>query len=381
MKFLKILVFPVLLLAGCSQNQEEILNIISVTGEHWVPDKREGIFDVSFKKLNGGIYLLQGETDILEAKNEVLEKLTAAGYQVQDSIKLLPNDVPFQWGLASLSVVSLRSEPDHDQELSNQALMGTPVKILKSKDGWLYIQTPDKYLAWGEEGSITPMDEKMLASWRNSKRVIVTSTQDYILDSIGNRRISDVVAGCILQKNSENNKVISVTMPDGRKGLLPRESVLDFDDWSENAVIDSALLTETAFAMIGFPYLWGANSTKALDCSGFTKTIYYLNGVILARDASLQALHGEKIPTEGGYKNYQAGDLLFFGRPGHITHVAMYIGNSEYIHSAGHVQINSLEKTHEKYSDYRATSLQSSSRIIGSVGDDGIISVKDHPWY
>lgn len=377
--YLKIILLSLLLVAGCSQEQDEVQIIISETGEQWVPDEREGVFDVTSKKIKSRTYILTGETDNLNAREELVSQLSNKGFQVWDSIRILPYDLPYHWGLVTLSVASLRTEPSHSAEMSNQALLGTPVKILKQNDDWFYIQTPDRYLAWCEKGALVSLNDHELELWKNSQRVIVTKTQDYITEPTGNRRVCDVVAGCILEKISEDNGNITISLPDNRIGVLSKESVLDFNDWLSRPLPDSAKLVETALSMLGTPYLWGANSTKTLDCSGFTKLIYFLNGVILARDASLQALDGRVI--ESGYKAYKTGDLLFFGKPGHITHVAMYIGNAEYIHAAGRVKINSLDATSQIYNEYRANSFQKACRIIDSELANGIIPVKDHPWY
>ena len=63
---------------------------------------------------------------------------------------------------------------------------------------------------------------------------------------------------------------------------------------------------------------------EAVDCSGFTKSVYYLNGIILARDASQQCYTGEDVDitkyvndslyTMDALQNLKKGDLVFFGR-------------------------------------------------------------------
>ena len=53
---------------------------------------------------------------------------------------------------------------------------------------------------------------------------------------------------------------------------------------------------------------------KAVDCSGFSQSVYYLNGIILLRDASLQALHGMNVDISQGYGQLKPGDLLFSGQ-------------------------------------------------------------------
>jgi gamma-D-glutamyl-L-lysine dipeptidyl-peptidase len=71
-----------------------------------------------------------------------------------------------------------------------------------------------------------------------------------------------------------------------------------------------------------------------MDCSGFTKMVYFMHGIILARDASLQVRHGQPVNPGDSFENLQPGDLLFFGRkaneeqPERITHVAISKGKN-----------------------------------------------------
>jgi cell wall-associated NlpC family hydrolase len=133
--------------------------------------------------------------------------------------------------------------------------------------------------------------------------------------------------------------------------------------------------------------MWGGTSIKAMDCSGFTKTAFYLNGVILERDASQQAKTGEDVDISEGFDNLQKGDLLFFGskatqeRGERITHVGIYMGNGEFIHSATSVRINSLIP--DAYNYYEgSTRLVRANRLITKIDNDpGIVSINNHPWY
>jgi len=125
---------------------------------------------------------------------------------------------------------------------------------------------------------------------------------------------------------------------------------------------------------------------KGVDCSGFTRTLYFSGGIILGRDASLQFLHGDSVAVTETFEFLKPGDLIFFGHLNdrgekRITHVGMYIGDTEVIHSSGMVRINSLDPSRSNYSSYLKETLMGARRIIGAEDIKGTQWVKNHPWY
>lgn len=81
---------------------------------------------------------------------------------------------------------------------------------------------------------------------------------------------------------------------------------------------------------IGTPYVSGGNSlTKGVDCSGFTQQVYKNFGVSLQRTSRSQyASNGYAVSKS----NLKPGDLVFYGYSS-VSHVAIYVGNGQIIHS------------------------------------------------
>ncbi|MCX7611047.1 MAG: C40 family peptidase, partial [Ignavibacterium sp.] len=194
-------------------------------------------------------------------------------------------------------------------------------------------------------------------------------------------------AGNLLKLLSVEKDFYKVEFPDKRTAYIHKSEAERFNQWYQSLKPTGESILQTAYRFMGVPYLWGGTSVKGMDCSGFTKTVYFLNGIILPRDASQQVYTGELINTENGWKNLQAGDLLFFGtkatenRKERITHVAIYIGDGDFIHAAGRVKINSFNQSKPYYSDYRKSGFIRAKRILTSIGKNGIERIMENDFY
>jgi cell wall-associated NlpC family hydrolase len=268
----------------------------------------------------------------------------------------------------------------------SQAILGTPVMILKYGNYWSLIQTPDRYIAWTETSAVKSLTVQEFNEWKGASKVIFLENCSWIYDAPDAKHsIGDLVLGSVLVKIKESGAYTNVKYPDGREGFISSKTLADFESWKNKAVCTEESICRVAETFLGLPYLWGGSSSKAVDCSGFIQSVFFRNGMIMSRDASLQAEHGISIDPSGDYANYRRGDLLFFGTRTdsglRITHVAIYKGDSEYIHSAGRVKINSLDSARVNYSDFRRSSLLAVRRIAGFDGDDGAVPVAEHSWY
>lgn len=171
-----------------------------------------------------------------------------------------------------------------------------------------------------------------------------------------------------------------------RQGFVKSEDLQNFKLWQSDTTASAEKVIADAKNFIGIPYLWGGTSSKGVDCSGFTKTVFYMNRIILPRDASQQVNAGELVNTDSNFDNLQPGDLLFFGKKKSenqnekITHVAIYLGDGKYIHSSGRVRYNSLFKDSDIFNEYRFNSFVKAKRILGNF-DKGENLVKNNSFY
>ncbi|MFA3781804.1 NlpC/P60 family protein [Melioribacteraceae bacterium 4301-Me] len=373
------------------ENKMSLINdIIKKVKSTYAPDKRTAVFEITATD-SGGVYVLSGETNLTEAKNELIDNLNKLNISFEDKINLLPSKLLGEntYGIINLSVANIRTAPSHSAELATQALLGTPVKILKKDDGFYLVQTPDYYISWIDDGGLILMNKKEINEWIEQPKIIFTSEFGFAYKepNVNSEHVSDLVAGNILINLGEKDDFYYVEFPDHRTAYIEKEKCFPLDDWLSKAEPTEANIISTAKRFLGIPYLWGGTSAKGMDCSGFTKTVYFLNGVVLQRDASQQVNTGTLVDTENGFENLRPGDLLFFGekekgdKKEKVTHVAIYIGNYEYIHASGRVMINSFEKDSANFSSYRLNHFIRAKRIINSLDKNGVITVKNNKFY
>lgn len=370
----------------------ETKKIITEITEKYAPDKRVAIFDVDITKNEQGKIVISGETNIAEAKDELVKKLKERFPDAVDEFKILPLDEleGNVYGIVNLSVCNIRSKPHHWSELATQALLGTTLKVYKSieRNSYFLVQTPDNYISWLDDDGLVLANEKEVKEWQQALKIIYTKHYGFTYSEAdaGSQHVSDIVMGDMLKFLGEENDFYKVEYPDKRVAYIEKEKGMPYDKWLQSLNPTPENIVKTAKTLMGLPYLWGGTSTKAVDCSGFTKVVYFMNGIILERDASLQTHTGELVDTENGFDNLQAGDLLFFGKKAtadekeKVTHVGIYIGDMEYIHASGRVKINSFDKTRDNYSEYRYNSFIRARRILTSIDKNGIVSVKKHTF-
>ncbi len=349
------------------------------------PDGRSKTFEVKLEK-EGDAYVLRGATTEQVAKDSLLQALKSANLQAADSIKMLPDAKLGAeiYGVTTQSVVNFRTSGKYSAESATQAMMGTPVKVLEKKGGWTRAITPEGYISWVTSGSIEYMDEAEFNRYMEAKKVVVTDKYVTLYEEPNEKSlmVSDAVWGNILLDLGNSGLFWKkVSIADGREAYVKKSAVEDFGKWMDSRNPTAENIIATAKQFIGVPYMWGGTSIKAVDCSGFTKSTYFLNGLVLARDASQQCYTGDDVDitkyvndstyTVEALENLKKGDLIFFGKKAtpekkeRITHVGIYIENGIFIHSATKVRINSLIPTDANY--YTGSkNLVRAQRIIGN---------------
>ena len=240
----------------------------------------------------------------------------------------------------SKPVVNLYSAPSLDSEVVSQALFGTSAEIMETKDGWSKVQTPDHYTGWIDATASEP------GQYTATTRVSALFANLYRETNITRHQpVLTLPFGAVLKiAADENDRWLKVELPDRHPAFVQRGDVepLDRKLTPEESI-------ELSKRFLGLPYLWGGTSSFGYDCSGFTQMLVQQRGILMPRDADMQAAwDGVKAVTR---KELKPGDLLFFGPSDkRITHTGYYIGHGQFIHATAHlkpvIQISDLNDPH-----------------------------------
>jgi len=396
MKRLLTLFFLVFILcsAGFAQG-DSLLNgkvaflLEKIKNEHGL-DRRTVVFSVTSDSLGG--YVLENTDE--EAAKDFLNQYKKEGITIPLRIANLPSSELKDkiYGLVTLSVVNIRSKPGNSAEMATQALLGWQVDVLKQKGGYYLVRTPDGYIGWLDAAAVSLKNGQEIEDWNHGKRLIFTDDYGHAYEAPDQNamRVSDLVMGDVLKVLGRTKDFSEVLFPDGRMAFVANSQIKDYNQWKKDTHATAENLLHVAKRMIGVPYLWGGTSIKGVDCSGLTKTAFFMNGVIIPRDASQQVLVGkpieiltnDKLDTAKAITNLQPGDLLFFAGGKHkspqarVTHVALYMGNGQFIQSAGKVRINSMLPSASNYDDFQTRTIVAARRYLGYIGNEGIKKVE-----
>ena len=358
---------------NCSNHTKRISNFDSRKDQirkKYINDGSLAVFSANIDKIDNK-WIIQGETTDSTAYQSILRLKDSLfkNNNVKNNFVLLPdpalNDKVF--GIVNVSVTPMREEPRHSSQMVDQAIMGNIVRLLKYDNGWYLVQTHYNYVGWINRSGLFITNESGKNNWKEKADKTFTGMQNLIRSEPDNNSlpISDIVLNNIVISEPYDNDWSLIHLPDGRKGYLKNVSLEYINNKSENNFDSNNIISE-AKRMMGIPYLWGGNSTKGNDCSGFTQTVYKANSIQLPRDAKQQALVGDPVFPSKNWGNILPGDLLFFGRNNRVTHVGISLGQKEFIHQGGKVDINSLDELSTTFSHSRFESFLFVRRILAN---------------
>lgn len=215
------------------------------------------------------------------------------------------DDYVTRYATVQVTRLNVRKEPDVESSRIGYVNMGEKVKILENLGEWLKVQYTDRSTGYVAAEYVTVSEEFVYAKTLEEEASELAEKK-----ALKERKRAS-------ETQAAENTVINVTPPDTTYSTNEelRQQIVDY-----------------AMQYLGNKYIHGGQTLSGgTDCSGFTSLIYKEFGYSLSRTP------GGQLSSAGrsiDYSEAQPGDIICYGSKGKCTHVAMYIGNGQIIHSA-----------------------------------------------
>ena len=252
---------------------------------------------------------------------------------------------PIAHVLVSVPVAELRKRPAHYSELLTQALLGEPLEIgARTADRkWLRVRRWDGYCGWMRSWSVTPLSAAASKSWQASLSVQVAARSASVMaePTTSAALVCELPLGTRLPALGGRGGWARTLLPSERPGWLRRSLLVGIPA----GPLGPASVISTAREFAGTPYLWGGVTPWGCDCSGLVQAVFRSCGVALPRDAGDQLSALRAVVLDNRSSRFRPGDLLFFGTSGKaMSHVAISVGGSRFVHAYGYVREGNLKE-------------------------------------
>jgi cell wall-associated NlpC family hydrolase len=201
-----------------------------------------------------------------------------------------------------------------DSHVRTQALYGQDVTVLAVRDGWARVAVTDEPDPQDPRGYPGWLPLRQLATgFDGGGRALTVTARTAMLRVAG--RTLRLSYGTRLPFVRREEGAAVVRTPDGVGRLR------GFATTSPSPPTGAAVVA-SARRFLGVRYLWGGLSAWGFDCSGLVWDVFRAHGATIPRDADPQFRHGRPVALAA----VRPGDLLFYGTPSYVEHVAIYAG-------------------------------------------------------
>ena len=230
--------------------------------------------------------------------------------------------------------LNVRSGPSTSYSVIGKLSNGSKVEVISTSNGWSKIKYNN------QTGYVS---SQYLSNTISSSQPS-TTTIKYVTATSLNVRSGPSTSYSVIGKLSNGSKVEVISTSNGwskikynnQTGYVSSQYLSDSISDSSNSTSSSVnKVISLAKSLLGKPYVWGAQGPSSFDCSGFTYYVFKnAANITLPRVSKDQSNYGTYVSKS----NLKVGDLIFFdtsgSNDGNVSHVGIYLGNNEFIHSS-----------------------------------------------
>ena len=293
----------------------------------------------------------------------------AYGWMHQDWVQV--RDKSIAVGIVTGTVVNVRSKPDINSEVITKFNKGTKVEIYEKSGKWYRVAIGEERHGWMHSDWVAIKEESVSRGSAQPERPDDDSKAAGTSDA-GDKQdgaVSGDKGGTADLQDGTDPQEAGDASPeeagsadgsgkadaaDGAAGNDAADEAADNeagkdagDEAADNEagqdatedIADRQAIIDYAKTLIGIKYVYGGETTKGFDCSGFVKYVFNHFGISLERTSRDQARGGKPVKKS----ELKPGDLVFFdtvddGALNDISHVGIYIGDGKFIHASTYLK-------------------------------------------